>query len=169
MSIIINLVKKISILVLVLIITLLVTISLLGSTIDKIMVDNIRIQVTNSLSDSISENQRLNQLQDPQERQSIIEKQISIQTKSLGLDEPWYSPKKISNSLLQIATLNLGNSRFFTTNDGSSSVNELIIEKLPNTILLFTTSSLTVIADWLSRYLQCQCLYDKLLLHYPGP
>ena len=84
MTIIIYLLKKISILILVLIITLLVTIFLLGSTIDKIMVDNIRMQVTNSLSDSISENQRLNQLQDPQERQAIIDKQISIQIKSLG-------------------------------------------------------------------------------------
>ena len=145
MTILFYLIKKVSILILVLIITLLITIFLLGSTIDKIMVDNIRLQVTSSLSDSISENQRLNQLQDPHERQLIIEKQISIQTKSLGLDEPWFSPKKISNSLIQIATLNLGNSRFFTTNEGSSSVNELILEKLPNTILLFTTSSITVI------------------------
>ena len=123
-----------------------ITIFLLGSTIDKIMVDNIRLQITNSIFDSISENQRLNQLQDPQERQSIIDKQISIQIKSLGLDEPWYSPKKIINSLIQIITLNLGNSRFFTTYDGSSSVNELIIEKMPNTILLFTSSSITVVA-----------------------
>lgn len=110
------------------------------------MIDNIRLQVTNSMFDSISENQRLNQLQDTQERQSIIDKQISIQIKSLGLDEPWYSPKKISNSLFQIITLNLGNSRFFTTYDGSSSVNELIVEKVPNTILLFTSSSITVVA-----------------------
>ena len=90
--------------ILVLIITLLITIFLLGSTIDKIMVDNIRLQITNSIFDSISENQRLNQLQDTQERQSIIDKQISIQIKSLGLDEPWYSPKKITNSLIQIIT-----------------------------------------------------------------
>ncbi len=123
-----------------------ITIFLLGSTIDKIMIDNIRLQITNSVFDSLAENQRLNQLQDPQERQSIIDKQVSIQTKSLGLDEPWYSPKKIINSLIQVMTLNLGNSRFFTTYDGSSSVNELIIEKVPNTILLFTTSSITVVA-----------------------
>jgi peptide/nickel transport system permease protein len=146
MTIFIYLLKKISILILVLIIVLLITIFLLGSTIDKIMVDNIRLQITNSIFDSVSENQRLNQLQDPQERQSIIDKQISIQIKSLGLDEPWYSPKKIIHSLFQIITLNLGNSRFFTTYDGSSSVNELIVEKLPNTILLFTSSSITVVA-----------------------
>jgi peptide/nickel transport system permease protein len=146
MTIFIYLLKKISILISVLIITLLITIFLLGSTIDKIMIDNIRLQITNSVFDSLAENQRLNQLQDPQERQSIIDKQVSIQIKSLGLDEPWYSPKKIINSLIQVMTLNLGNSRFFTTYDGSSSVNELIIEKVPNTILLFTTSSITVVA-----------------------
>src|SRR5918993_3774019 len=146
MTIFIYLLKKISILISVLIITLLITIFLLGSTIDKIMIDNMRLQITNSVFDSLAENQRLNQLQDTQERQSIIDKQISIQIKSLGLDEPWYSPKKITNSLIQIITLNLGNSRFFTTYDGSSSVNGLIIEKVPNTILLFTTSSITVVA-----------------------
>ena len=49
------------------------------------------------------------------------------------------------NTLFQIFTLNLGNSRFFTTHEGSSSVNDLIKEKLPNTILLFTSSSLAVV------------------------
>lgn len=145
MSIFFYLFKKIAILLIVLLITLLLTIFLLGSTIDKIMLDNIRLQVINSLTDSISENQRLNQFNDPVERQTYINQQIKIQSQSLGLDEPWYSPKKISNSLLQILSLNLGNSRFFTTHDGSSSVNDLIIEKMPNTILLFTSSSITVV------------------------
>ncbi len=145
MSIFLYIVKKIIILVIVLLLTLLLTIFLLGSTIDKIMIDNIRLQIINSLSGSLSENQRLNQFDDMSQRQKFIDQQTTLQIKSLGLDEPWYSPKKILNTLSQIITLNLGNSRFFTTYDGSSSVNDLIEEKLPNTILLFTTSSLTVV------------------------
>lgn len=126
-------------------VTLLLTIFLLGSTIDKIMLDNIRIQVINSFASSISENQRLNQFDNMSQRQEFLDQQMDIQIKSLGLDEPWYSPKKIMNTLFQILILNLGNSRFFTTYDGSSSVNDLIQERLPNTILLFTTSSLTIV------------------------
>ena len=146
MTIFVYILKKIAILVIVLLITLLLTIFLLGSTIDKIMIDTIRLQIVNSLSGSLSEGQRLNQFEDMTERQEFIDQQIAIQIKSLGLDEPWYSPKKVINTLVQILTLNLGNSRFFTTYDGSSSVNDLIQEKLPNTILLFTTSSVTVVA-----------------------
>ncbi|VFJ15335.1 Dipeptide transport system permease protein DppB [Candidatus Nitrosocosmicus franklandus] len=145
MTIIFYIAKKIIILVVVLLVTLLLTIFLLGSTIDKIMLDNIRIQVINSFASSISENQRLNQFDNMSQRQEFLDQQMDIQIKSLGLDEPWYSPKKIMNTLFQILILNLGNSRFFTTYDGSSSVNDLIQERLPNTILLFTTSSLTIV------------------------
>lgn len=138
-------IKKIIVLFLVLLITLLLTIFLLGSTIDKIMLDSVRLQVINSLSDSIGENQRLNQFKDTAERDRFIEEQVQLQTKSLGLEEPWYSPKKIINSMIQILTLNLGNSRFSTTFSGSNNVNDLILEKMPNTLLLFTTSSVAVI------------------------
>lgn len=145
MSFIIYFIKKITILISVLLITLLLTIVLLGSTIDKIMADNIRIQVINSLSNSLSDSQKLSQFENSSQRQSYIDQQIHVQAQSLGLDEPWFSPKKIMSSMYQILTLNLGNSRFFTTYDGSSSINDLILEKLPNTILLFTTSSLAVV------------------------
>src|SRR5690242_1720359 len=122
MSLLIYFIKKVLILISVLIITLLLTIVLLGSTMDKIMADNIRIQVLNSLSTSLSENQKLSQFENSSQRQAFLDEQIQVQVKSLGLDQPWFSPIKILNSLYQILTLNLGNSRYFTTYDGSSSV-----------------------------------------------
>ncbi len=138
--------KKLGTLFLVLMVVLLLTIFLLGSTIDKIMVDSIRFSVIDSVSKSITMNPKLNQqFKNQNERQSFIDQQIKIQVHSLGLDEPWYSPKKIFNSVIRILSLDLGNSRFFTTYSGSSSVNDLILEKMPYTILLFTTSSITVI------------------------
>jgi peptide/nickel transport system permease protein len=129
----------------VLFITLFLTIFLLGSTMDKIMMDQVRLQAINSFSGASLENPMLQQLKTNEERQKLIDQQIKIQSQSLGLDEPWYSPKKLFNSIYKIITLNLGNSRFFTTYYGSNSVNDLILEKLPNTILLFTTSSITII------------------------
>lgn len=135
--------KKLIILFLVLVFTLLLTIFLLGSTIDKIMLDSIRISVINSVS--MPDNLKLHQFKNENDRQMFIDTQIKIQSHSLGLDEPWYSPKKIYNSVTRVLFLDLGNSRFFTTFSGSSSVNDLILEKMPNTILLFTSSSVTVI------------------------
>jgi len=138
------LLKKIIILFIVLFITLLLTIFLLGSTIDKIMMDQIRLQVITSISSTASENPKLQQFKNSEERQQYIDQQIQLQSKSLGLDEPWYSPKKIFNSIYKIIILDLGDSRLFTTYYGSSSVNNLILEKMPNTILLFTSSTITI-------------------------
>ena len=79
-------------------ITLLTTIFLLGSTFDKIILDSIRMQISNSISDNPS----LHQFKNFNERQTYIEQQLKIQTQSLGLDEPWYSPKKLLNSVYKI-------------------------------------------------------------------
>jgi len=51
-------------------------------------------------------------------------------------------------------TLDLGKSHFFTTDYGSSNVRDIIFEKVPKTLLLFTTSTLcvTVIGIFLGTY-----------------
>jgi peptide/nickel transport system permease protein len=139
------LLKKIIILFIVLLITLLLTIFLLGSTFDKIVMDSIRLQVFNSLSNTDSGNPTLHQFKNFDERQKFVEQQIKLQSQSLGLDEPWYSPKKLFNSIIKIVSLDLGKSRFFSTYSGSSNVNDLILEKMPYTILLFTSSSVTIV------------------------
>jgi peptide/nickel transport system permease protein len=139
------LLKKIIILFIVLLITLFITIFLLGSTFDQIMKDSIRAQVIGSISSAISKNPNIHQFKNSDERQKFIDQQIKLQSQSLGLDEPWYSPKKLFNDVLKIITLDLGKSRFATTFNGSSSVNDLILEKMPYTILLFTSSSITII------------------------
>ena len=41
--------------------------------------------------------------------------------------------KKLFNSVVKILFLDLGNSRFSTTYFGSYKVNDLILEKMPNT------------------------------------
>ncbi len=139
------LVKKIIILFIVLLIALLLTIFLLGSTFDKIMMDQIRLQVFNSISSATLDNPKLLQFKNFDERQKYVDQQIKIQSQSLGLDQPWYSPKKLFNSIFKIISLDLGKSRFFTTYAGSSNVNDLILEKMPYTILLFTSSEITIV------------------------
>ncbi len=118
--------------------TLVLTIALLGSTLDKILTDAIRYDVGNAIS------QGKMQFQNSEERQNFINSQIQLQIKTLGLDEPWYSPKRFLNTLIKVITLDLGKSNFFTTESGSSKVNDIIWEKIPRTVLLFTTSTLIV-------------------------
>jgi peptide/nickel transport system permease protein len=118
--------------------TLVLTIALLGSTLDKILTDAIRYDVGNAIS------QGKMHFQNSEERQNFINNQIQLQIKTLGLDEPWYSPKRFLNTLIKVITLDLGKSNFFTTESGSSKVNEIIWEKIPRTVLLFTTSTIIV-------------------------
>ncbi|MGA9843619.1 MAG: ABC transporter permease [Nitrososphaeraceae archaeon] len=124
--------------ILVVFFTLVITIAILGSTIDKILIDSVRYDAVNAISQSKFHFQSL------KERQSYVTTQIALNIKSLGLDEPWYSPKRFFNTLLRIVTLDLGRSNFFTTDSGSSSVRDIILERLPKTILLFSTSTLIV-------------------------
>jgi peptide/nickel transport system permease protein len=114
------------------------TLALLGSTMDKILIDAVRFDEVNSVSEGKF------QFQSPDERQRYIDTQTLLHIKTLGLDEPWYSPKRFANTLLELLTLDLGKSHFFTSNSGSSSVRDIIMEKLPNTVLLFTSSTLIV-------------------------
>ncbi|MDQ4072699.1 MAG: ABC transporter permease [Thermoproteota archaeon] len=137
--------QKLVILVMVLLITLVITIFLLGSTIDKITQDSLRLQVISSLTTPSADNSKINQFKNTEERQEFINNQVRIQSQSLGLDEPWYSPKKLFNNIIKIVSLDLGKSRFFTTYSGSNNVNDLILEKMPNTILLFTSSSVVIV------------------------
>ena len=65
-------------------ITLLITIFLLGSTIDKIMMDSVRLQIFNSISSVNSENPKLQQFKNFNERQKYVEQQIKIQSSKPG-------------------------------------------------------------------------------------
>lgn len=135
--------------ILVVFITVIITLALLGSTMDKLLRDQIRYEAVNSAA------QNQIHFQTPSQRQAYVGEQINLKIKSLGLDEPWYSPKKFTNTLFKVITLDLGRSNFFTSDSGSSSVRDIILEKVPKTVLLFTTSTVivTVIGLYLGTYM----------------
>ncbi|HET8857082.1 MAG TPA: ABC transporter permease [Nitrososphaeraceae archaeon] len=118
---------------------LVLTISLLGPTMDDVIKDTIRFNVIDSLS-----NQKV-EFKDLTERQRYIDQQIALQIKNLGLEEPWYSPNRFLNTLFKVMMLDLGKSSFFVSDSGSSSVKDIMIEKIPKTLLLFTTSTLVIV------------------------
>lgn len=142
------LVRRSANMLIVLFATLVLTISLLGPTMDRILTDATRFSIVDEV------NHGKLKFQSPQERQQYIEDRVQFQVKTLGLDEPWYSPKRFTNTVLKVMTLDLGRSNFFTSDSGSSSVRDIILERVPKTILLFTTSTLviTVIGLYLGAY-----------------
>lgn len=125
--------------ILVVVITVIITLVLLGSAMDKLLADRIRAEVVEATAQDRIQFKTLSQ------RQAYVNEQIQLKTKELGLDEPWYSPKRFTNTLFEVLTLNLGRSNFFTSDSGSSNVSDIIIEKLPKTILLFTTSTIIIV------------------------
>ena len=118
---------------------LVLTISLLGPTMDDVIKNTVRSNVIDSLG-----NQKV-EFKDLTERQRYIDQQIALQIKNLGLEEPWYSPNRFLNTLFKVMMLDLGKSSFFVSDSGSSSVKDIMIEKIPKTLLLFTTSTLVIV------------------------
>ena len=118
--------------------TMVITLVLLGSTMDKILIDAVKFDEVNTV------NQGKFQFQSSDQRQKYIDTQTLLHIRALGLDEQWYSPKRFGNTLVKLLTLDLGKSHFFTSNSGSSSVRDIIMEKLPYTVLLFTSSTIIV-------------------------
>jgi peptide/nickel transport system permease protein len=125
--------------ILVVVITVIITLILLGSAMDKLLTDRTRAEVVEAATHDTIQFKTLS------ERQDYIDGQIRLKLKDLGLDEPWYSPKRFVNTLFEVLTLNLGKSTFFTSDSGSSNVSDIIIERLPKTVLLFTTSTVIVV------------------------
>lgn len=125
--------------ILVVVITVIFSLVLFGSTLEQVLTDRIEVEVVEgSAQDEI-------QFTTSSQRQAYIDEQIELRKKNLGLDEPWYSPKRFINTLFDTITLDLGQSNFFTSDSGSSKVSDIIIERVPKTILLFTTSTVIVV------------------------
>lgn len=125
--------------ILVVVITVVISLILFGSTLEKVLIDRVRAEVVEASAQEDIQFRTLSQ------RQAYLDEQFKIKIKDLGLDEPWYSPKRFINTLFATITLDLGQSNFFTSDSGSSKVSDIIIERVPKTILLFTTSTVVVV------------------------
>ena len=121
--------------------TLLLTVLLVGSNMDAILKKGVAIDVRTQ----IIENKKLVAgFANPNELNSYITNQIEERIKVLGLDEPWYSPNRIGLAMYKILVLDFGHSAFLMSDSGSTLVGDIILEKLPRTILLFTTATIII-------------------------
>lgn len=132
---------RVAILFAVLLATLFLTILLVGSNMDTIMKKGIAIQVRAE----IVENKALaSSFKDTAELDAYVQAQIEQRMRNLGLDSPWYSPNRIGLAMYKILILDFGHATFLTSDSGSSAVGEIILEKLPRTVLLFTTATIII-------------------------
>ena len=125
----------------VLMITLLLTIALVGSNMDTILKQGVVFSVRSEITEDPSIS---NSFSSSEEFEDFVESQINQRIESLGLDQPWYSPQRIGLTMYKILFLDFGHATFLTSDAGSSDVKEIILETLPRTILLFTTATIII-------------------------
>lgn len=125
----------------VLIMTLLITILLVGSNMDVILKQGVIIQTRAEIAENPAIAEGFAGIK---ELEDYIQQQIDNKIKILGLDEPWYSPQRVGLTMYKILLLDFGHATFLTSDAGSSDVRDIVFEKLPRTILLFTTATIII-------------------------
>lgn len=79
-------------------------------------------------------------IRDPEELERVLETRRQELNTFYGLDRPWYL--RLPDTVLRVLTLDLGEARTLRSFGGSSRVADIVMERLPNTVLLLTTSAI---------------------------
>ena len=79
-------------------------------------------------------------IRDPDELEMVLESRKTNLIQFYGLDDPWYN--RMPDTIFRVITLDLGNARTVRSFNGSSRISDIVLERLPNTALLLTTSLL---------------------------
>lgn len=118
----------------VLIASLILVIVVLGATgvsdrmMDAIVNEQIR-EIRQSLSQSI---------RDPIELERVVLQQKEQLVEFYGLNSPWYL--RLPDMVRRVLSLDLGSARTMKSFAGSSKVLDIVLERLPNTVILVTTA-----------------------------
>ncbi|ADM27775.1 binding-protein-dependent transport systems inner membrane component [Ignisphaera aggregans DSM 17230] len=133
----------------------------MGGQVDEI----VKAELLAAISESVRNDPSLKG-RDPAFIQSIIMERYNNSLKALGLDKPFYY--RSFRYLWDAITLNLGRAWRLTSNSGSKQVRIIILERLPATILLFTSIQLILFFSGLFAGLYLSRRYgsklDKLVV-----
>jgi len=125
----------------VLLVTLLLTIALVGSNMDIILKQGIVYQVRTEITENTAIADSFASIE---EFENYVQEQINQRTKALGLDTPWYTPQRMGFTMYKLLILDFGHATFLTSDSGSSAVSDILLEKIPRTVLLFTTATIII-------------------------
>jgi peptide/nickel transport system permease protein len=79
-------------------------------------------------------------IKDPEQLNRAVEELKQELIRAYDLDKPWYA--RIPRTIYQIMVLDLGTSRSTLSFSGSNKVADIILERIPNTVLMVTTAVL---------------------------
>jgi peptide/nickel transport system permease protein len=79
-------------------------------------------------------------IRDPVQLENTIQQRRVELERFYGLDRPWYT--RLPSAVWRVLRLDLGDARSLRTAEGSNRISAIVLERLPNTILLLTTSSI---------------------------
>lgn len=125
----------------VLMVTLLLTVALVGSNMDVILKQGVAVQIRQEVAETPG---LADSFESVEVFEGYVQDTIDRRIAELGLNEPWHSPQRLGLSMYKILLLDFGHATFLTSDSGSSNVGDIISEKLPKTILLFTTATIII-------------------------
>jgi len=114
-----------------------IVIANLGGKVDEIVRNEVEFQVWST----INRDPKL-RLLSQEEKEEIAREMIENILRARGLDKPF--PVRVFIYLKDALSLSLGRSMHLTSNTGSRQVRLIIAERLPPTILLFTTANVLI-------------------------
>jgi peptide/nickel transport system permease protein len=79
-------------------------------------------------------------IRDPDQIERVLAERRGELERFYGVDRPWYY--RLPDTVLRVLTLDLGEARTLRSFDGSSRIADIVLDRLPNTIILLTTSLL---------------------------
>jgi peptide/nickel transport system permease protein len=151
----------------ILLITVLLTMAILGPSADAILKRAIEQETRTEI---LQNKELVGKFKDPGELEDYVKSQVQGRISSMGLNDPWYSPKRLWTIAIRVMTLDFGQSYYIRGYGGSSNVRDIILESLPRTVLLFGTATLlTAILGILigaAAAKRAGSLLDKIVMGY---
>jgi peptide/nickel transport system permease protein len=136
-GVVLYLLKRAAILMLTVVVAVYVTILIanMGGYVDEI----VKSEVLFNISTSVFQDPAYRTLNETALR-NLVNQLYELEIKRLGFDQPFFV--RSFYYLRDALTLDLGRSLFISSDSGSRSVRLIILERLPNTVLLFTSTQL---------------------------
>ncbi len=125
--------------VIVIIAVVLLTLIMFGPLVDQ----QLKAQIEMEVRQQILKGGAFGKYKTPEEAKRAMQKAIEERIKALGLDKPWYI--RIWGDLWRTLTFDLGTSWVIKSDSGSSKVVNILLERIPRTVLLFGTSTIILL------------------------
>ena len=126
-------VRALTLLAVLIVVQILVVMSLGATGYSDKMLEAIVGEQLRALRPSLAET-----IRDPEALEVALEANRTELEHAYGLDRPWYT--RLPGMVFRVFVLDLGEAHTLRSSDGSNRVIDIVLERIPNTMLLLTTS-----------------------------